>query len=894
MFVKTLILNGFKGFKEKTTFHFQSGLGAIVGPNGCGKSNIIDALKWVWGEQKISELRGEKLDDLIFNGSKDFKPSNFCEVEIILDNQNKVFPLDYVEISILRRVYRSGETENFINQKSCRLKDITELLTNTGIGRSNYSIIEQGKIDRLFSDKVENRRALFEESAFLTNYKFKRKEYELKIRQTKDNLTRVEDILKIKIKQQEQLKQQAQKSEIYFQKEEKIKENNQKLFSHSFFVLAKRMKENENGLKEINFQLDKSKEAIQKQEENLQEMNSALESAEEKKNQIEKQIIQKEEKINSLAFEISYLNDNLSQLNNDFFDQEQNAKQFLQDKEEINRIILANEKQILKQEEKFIKIKKKQKQFQEDKKSLENNTLLFKKKNEAAQKKILTTKKEFEKTDEAEKEIDKLLIAEIDELKEKLEEKNYLNNFAALKESKKKFIEQFQQKNFTEATTAFSSFEKAFNDFMANEKLLYSFFFSTTGTYSKKNKIQNESNLLREEISSLEKALSKLVKEAEKNNEKILSINEAINNLEIDKVKLDENLKTLNNENALKKEQLTNLKKYHNTIIQNKKNLQEKKEFFTKEKSKKKSTINLIKQELKKIESELKQFSKSHQKGSAKKVLLAKTIHKAKAESDLLKIKMQKLNLESEINEKEKISLLDRLSYELELSLEDLKLQLLSKEKIQQLKEKNNALKKEMQGLGQVNLLARTEYQEIKKETDDLIQQKTDIEKSMTNLEEVASKLLEKTQKVFLDTLKKTNINFNKVIKKLFQGKGSIALENPENPLTSDIHITVEPNGKKPQKISLFSGGEKSLISFGVMFSLFLNNPSPICLLDEIDAALDYKNIERLTNLLGEMKQKSQILLISHNQKTMNIIDYLYGVSMQDGVSKLFSLKLEN
>ena len=202
-------------------------------------------------------------------------------------------------------------------------------------------------------------------------------------------------------------------------------------------------------------------------------------------------------------------------------------------------------------------------------------------------------------------------------------------------------------------------------------------------------------------------------------------------------------------------------------------------------------------------------------------------------------------------------------------------------------------IKKAMDSLGKVNLIAKVEYDEMLNETTELSEQKSDIEKSILNLEKVSAKLQEKTQKIFLDALAKTSGHFNDVIKKLFNGgRGKIELEDSRDPLNSDVKIEVELPGKKLQKISLFSGGEKSLISLAVMVALFLNNPSPICLLDEIDAALDNRNLEKLMNLLAEIKKKSQILLISHNQKTMDIVDYMYGVSMEQGVSKVFSLKL--
>ena len=356
MFLKSLQLNGFKGFKDKTLFKFKAGLGAIVGPNGCGKSNVIDAFKWVWGEQKVAELRGAKIDDLIFNGSKDFKSNNFCEVEVVFDNQDRILPISYREVSILRRIYRSGETEIFINHKPCRLKDVFELLNDTGIGKSNYSIIEQGKIERVLSDKLENRRKLFEESASLSDYRFKKKEYELKIKQTKENLTRVKDVLKVKLKQQERLETQAKKSETFFGLEEKLKKNYRKIFSHQLSLLNERKQSNDREFQTLEDRINEKQEQLEKKNTNFQALIQTLESKQEDKNKADKKIIQVEEKINSSRFEINYIDNNLNQLKNDFFNQEKNSQQFKKDQEEINKIIINNKKQILREEEKNHKI----------------------------------------------------------------------------------------------------------------------------------------------------------------------------------------------------------------------------------------------------------------------------------------------------------------------------------------------------------------------------------------------------------------------------------------------------------------------------------------------------------------------------------------------------------
>ena len=195
MFLKRLEIYGFKSFADRVTIEFDRGFTAVVGPNGSGKSNITDAIRWVLGEQSAKTLRGGKMEDIIFAGSDTRKPLNFAEVTLTLDNSDHFLPLDYEEISVTRRVYRSGESEFFINKQSCRLKDIVDLFMDSGLGKDGFSIISQGRVDEILNSKPEERRAIFEEAAGVLKYKKRKIKAEANLEETEENLNRVRDIL---------------------------------------------------------------------------------------------------------------------------------------------------------------------------------------------------------------------------------------------------------------------------------------------------------------------------------------------------------------------------------------------------------------------------------------------------------------------------------------------------------------------------------------------------------------------------------------------------------------------------------------------------------------------------------------------------------------------------
>ncbi len=215
MYLKQLEINGFKSFLGKIELSFTGGINAIVGPNGSGKSNIADAIRWVIGEQSVKTLRGNKMEDIIFSGSEKMKAAGFAEVTLIIENSDKGIDLDFNEISITRRMFRSGESEYYINKAQCRLKDITEMFMDTGVGKDGYSIIGQGKIDEILSNKSDDRRAIFEEAAGISKYKYRKLEAEKKMEHTEQNIIRIKDILQEIENQLEPLTEQAEITKTY-------------------------------------------------------------------------------------------------------------------------------------------------------------------------------------------------------------------------------------------------------------------------------------------------------------------------------------------------------------------------------------------------------------------------------------------------------------------------------------------------------------------------------------------------------------------------------------------------------------------------------------------------------------------------------------------------------
>ncbi len=359
MFLKKIELQGFKSFADKTEIKFEKGITTVIGPNGSGKSNVVDAFRWVLGEQSMKSLRGMKSEDVIFTGTQSRKPVGFAQVNLVVDNSNGVLPIEYEEVVVTRRVYRSGESEYLINKTPCRLKDIQQLFFNTGVGKEGYSIIGQGKVEEILSSKPEDKRHIFEEAAGILKYRYRKNEAERKLENTRTNLTRVNDIITEIDGRLETLCVQSEKAKKYLNYREELKSKEIGLFNYS-------MKKNNDALNELDEKMNISTEQLKQEEDNLEKMQqSKIETKE-----LIENILTKNEDIQKFMYEsdneIEKIN---SQINILKMQKENNIANFdVLDKEiiELNELIEKNKLDKENRANKIETLMKNRKKFEED------------------------------------------------------------------------------------------------------------------------------------------------------------------------------------------------------------------------------------------------------------------------------------------------------------------------------------------------------------------------------------------------------------------------------------------------------------------------------------------------------------------------------------------------
>ena len=1053
MYLKELEIFGFKSFPEKTRLTFEPGITVVVGPNGCGKSNVFDSIKWSLGEQSPKSLRGTKMEDVIFNGTEHHSPLGYCEVTLTFSNEDNYLPIDFKEVAVARRLYRSGESQYFLNKNQVRLKDIEDLFMGTGIGEATYSFVEQGKIEIFLSYKPEDKRLIFDEASGIVKYKDRKKETLKRLQETDDNLIRLEDILTEVTRQTRYLERQVEKAQKYkdtqgalIEAEKKIARLNLNAFDEKTAVYANELenlknqessKENELGAlaaeaAQINEKLLELRRALEEVSGVTIALNAQIENSQSHIVVCGRQIDDLKSRCENILKNEGGLKERLS-LHEQRVSEEHTRCLTIEEelkacvvsigccREESESLIARIDEARKKSNDEKAKIFA----FETDRTHVHNRLIEIQtnlgvylkrkqrlvldkariedllKEKEIILKDMLVKAENYESVLTVMRETKNVLAARDKELKDKKEEAK--NLFIA---KEKELIELNSYYDFLRDLKVkydiFPSLQKVavtFKEHPGNvNKLVASFkgveFVNENGLFKAEVEAKiishDESELERRieqaksEIAGISAALTQidseiqavgtslleegarldgeeakyialsrekedLYKEMRRFSEEFELVDlefkantEAMQALEGDKNREEQDLKTHDENLRLAHSNLAEAQNAINKSLERIKELDiemarqeaqrialnREKESLTSQMSlfeeEKLNIINSIsslsverEDDLKRIaaldeeigrynikigEDRMKIEENSRKKSEVEHSeieLLRNSEEKRRSvqvlEKELQRVKEssynKKLDAQSIDYEKQKIFDYVKQVYELELDLnEALSVESSSEELIAE----RDRLLNRKRSLGEVNLVAIEEFEELKTRKDFLEQQKNDLVESKENLKKAIGKINKTCRDLFMDTFVKIQGEFKQNFRFLFNGgNADLILVDPENVLESGVEIEVQPPGKKLQNVSLLSGGEKALTAISLIFAIFKVKPSPLCVLDEIDAPLDEANVDRFNNILKEFSAISQFVVISHNKKTMANADILYGVTMQEkGISKLVSVKL--
>ena len=788
---KKIQLNGFKSFAEKVNFLIEEGLTGIVGPNGCGKSNIVESLRWAMGETSAKSMRGSGMEDVIFSGTSNKASKNIAEVSITVSNEEKDAPHQYKDldnIEVRRKIEKDKGSKFYINNKEVRARDAQMFFADLSTGAHSPSMISQGRIGALVTAKPSDRRAILEEAAGIAGLHVRRHEAELRLNAAENNLKRADELRRQQEKQLANLQKQAEEATKY----KIISEDIKKIEAGLYYLRLKNIDHEIKLENEIN---SEAGDEVSNFNEKINGFEKLIKDETDKVAPLRERNIENLSKIQRLNLELQ----NLDEENIRTQDEIENIKKSLKTiEEDIDRekgIVIdanSNEKRLKEERNELIEIDSKY--FETEKISSDD---------------LNTTKNR--------------LSVEIDRVKELISDKkneeaiSVLNNF-------KLIIEAYAD------------------------------------SYSKNHNIKKESIKRNERIKTIEAEIGSW-KNLLLNSEKMVS-------------ELSERKNKLLN-------QLNNLDQQPQAQAEKKGQISEGLRISEKEKI---ENENIIEETDKKINSLRVELNEIQEKS--------------------IQIRERKASSGATIDglKKRKDDLLDRISTELNLEENNI----LKNSNLYQIDNLPDAVtqeetldekKRERDKLGSVNLRADEETNKYKIEIKKMEQDRQDLASAIIKLKESISELNEKGRERLLEAFERVNRKFGEVYTKLFNG-GSAKLElvDSEDPLEAGLEMLVSPPGKRLQSITLLSGGEQALTALSLIFAVFLTNPSPICVLDEVDAPLDDANVTRFCNLLMELTKitNTRFIIVTHHALTMSKMDRLYGVTMPEkGISQLVAVDLQ-
>lgn len=919
MFLKSIDIYGFKTFADKISLLFKPGVTAIVGPNGCGKSNIVDAIRWVLGESNARSLRGEIMEDVIFSGSDERKSLGVAEVALTIVNDDALLPIEYSEVTVKRRLYRSGESEFFINKNPVRLRDIHELFADTGIGKSSYSIMEQGNIDVLLSNRPEERMLIFEEAAGITRYKMKIRESHRKLTATEENLVRLDLILGEVKKEYRNLERQAEKAHTYRRlKSEEIEY--ERLYNYA------RVQGLQSQVSKHNERLKKLKGDKDKLDREVESLNGQIKQAIEQVRKIEgdimgirNEIYKREAALETIDSKVGHTGERIQEIEDEIVKKQAVITDWKERQKSIERRMRELEKNIIEIQQ--------LRQSQEEKLSSylsEANHLeeMIEKNRDRIQKNTSTVQ-ELEVAlgslrEELGGVIDRL-IQEIDEVKGRFagneKKKNELvdrvhgsleriENLLKYHGRKLRDLEySVSEKGFKplvqelyaeieEMENRTADLRGDFDTVVTIQDDLSRLLFGKEGPHAKKQELDGQIEQMLGQQGELRKENELLAKDNLVNREKKESFEELIGGLRpeiaanrVQEKNFEENLGRLRKEFDTSEEHLQDAKYEIDHLKERVGSQKEEIHRLSSDRKNREQERSDLAQETKQQNSLIERILKDIQRNESDVERKNRKIDEISSSIDSMEINNAQLISKSEsIHE----SFKERYSQSLELFKPEGEINTVK------INEKRVEIRNEIAALGQVNPMAIEEFEEVSKRYEYLSSQRSDLDKAREDIDGIVAETLKTSKELFVESFDKVRSNFNSIFRRLFNGgKTDLYLTNEANIFDTGVEILAYPPGKSPKRRSLLSGGEKSLTAIALLFSIFMEKASPFCTLDEVDHDLDEENVIRFLKLLKEFTDTTQFIIITHNRRTIEFADVIYGVtSEQLGVSKVVSLEL--
>ncbi|MBR0032698.1 MAG: AAA family ATPase [Treponema sp.] len=923
MFLKYLDIYGFKSFADKTHVEFADGITALLGPNGCGKSNVVDAIKWVLAENRAKNLRADTMESVIFNGTDTRPPLNIAEVTLTISNENNLLPIDEPEVALKRRLYRSGESEYYINNRQVGPTEIRRLFMDTGVGKSAYSVMEQGKIDQILSSKPEDRRYLFEEAAGISRSKAECAEAERELERARQNMETIQAALSESKRNYETLKVQSEKTIKYRKIKEEIFNNEldiQLLKLKDFIQNQARQTQEKQEISEKRNQIQSEIDAILS---TLTENNDKIKEFQAQLNELQQELIKIQaekngksdmakslnleanrirEKIGQLEVHKRAIEERIESLTEEIDEQEADLHDKTRQLEDVRKNIDTFKESIDTAANQITENAKKISESEAEIESLNDNRAEFQKQLESITEDIVTELDARLRDSGFSASASRKAKEELDVLIGKLKvfaegRKNIFSDFSRIKghsESENISFAEDAVSVMSEISSLVSKIEVAVSDYSKTTPSFIDEFLSPEGIITKKREIDRNISENLERIKTIRERIETFKKENANLSVKIEEYKETLSNLRVSEGQMSAQISAAKNSGELLKRNLASEQNSLRTTDEELFNETRRQDDVQEQIEDIQSVLSQIErrgsecaEKMSEIDIEIKQCSSSV---SGKSELL----EKKREEQRKCQAQFEQLTLNLVTNENDikniKQNFIETHSRDL-MEFEERMYEINTSSAV--LRESLSKLREEFKGLGQVNLMAPEEFAEQKERYEKLQENFDDTKNSMENLLRISEEIKSKSTEIFLTTYNQIKKNFHNMFRRLFGGgRGELKLSDPQNVLTSGIDIFAQPPGKKLENIALLSGGEKTMTAVALLFATYQVRPSPFCLLDEIDAALDDRNVTSFVQALRAFGKLSQYIVITHNKKTVMGVSTMLGVTMQEsGVSKIIAMR---
>ena len=920
MFLKSIELFGFKSFADRTRFEFSDGITSLLGPNGSGKSNVVDAVKWVLGTQALSSIRASKREDFIFNGTDKRKPMPMCEVILTLNNEGGQLNIGATEVEIKRRAFRNGDNEYYLNREKCLLRNIKDLFMDTGVGKAAYSILEQGKIDQILLMKPEDRRYIFEEASGISRFKQQSEDAARKLAKTDENMAQVDILLKEAEKLYNSRKIQLDKvlrSKELNARREQLEVDLQLSYVQSLTKL-KDFRQDELGKLEDE---EKTIDAvIETARSGLEEKQREIENLRNRREDMSGRAREFDEKIKSFSNTIEIYNERFHEISQRSKEAKDRAtavyermdrdKQRLEERQSEYQGILEN---IRLTQESIAKTKEGIEILKSDriKHQLDIEDLVQTNEGISAERIRITAEISAlanDIADNLEKNIrgsgyssaqrakaEKELLNELTKAKKILAERvNFLRDISSVQFDADVFRDAVDQAEES-VMEELDEIKGLFQEYSGTIPTFLDDFLAPEGTLAKKTKLDSDLELTYEREAANRDKITDLNGEIERLSNMLILKESDLRDLEMDEVQFKANAESLRNsindiKASLQQMEFDFSDATHSVEAEESKvnEILEKIDDLKNGRAETVEALQGIRDEISELNltieartAEMTQNNSEFNDKFNRKQQLAIDIATAKENVRQLLENIQKIF--TDFFDSTGKSLREFNDHEITAPVEELKSEL-------------DSVKKKISDLGYINFMAEDEFNEAKKNYDFYSKNMDDLRKAKEDLEEVIAEIRRRSEEMFLETYGQISVNFQEMFTTLFGGgKAELVLTDEENVLESGIDIKAQPPGKKMLQLGLLSGGERSMTAVALLFATYMVKPSPFCILDEIDAALDARNIGAFMRVLDKFEDRSQFIIITHNKGTVMGSDSLLGVTQQEpGVSKMIGYKISD